>query len=150
MQHLQQSAPIRQRLIKQRLAAAVLQGIACMGVAAPLLLASAQVQAAQQQLDFNIPGGPLGAALAQFGETAHLLISYPAELTEGRVTQGLSGRFEIDNGLDTLLAGTGLQALRTTQGGYQIARRQNSDALQLDALTISGKAPGSTTEGTGS
>ena len=54
MQHLQQSAPVRQRLIKQRLAAAVLQGIACMGVAAPLLLASAQVQAAQQQLDFNI------------------------------------------------------------------------------------------------
>ena len=150
MQHLQQSAPFRQRLIKQRLAAAVLQGIACISVAAPLLVASAQVQAAQQQLDFNIPGGPLGAALAQFGETAHLLISYPAELTEGRVTQGLSGRYEIDTGLDTLLAGTDLQALRTTQGGYQIARRQDSDALQLDALTISGKAPGSTTEGSGS
>ncbi|WP_413787306.1 TonB-dependent siderophore receptor [Pseudomonas sp. P5_152] len=150
MQHAHQPRHGRPHLIKQQLAAAVLQGLACMSLASPLLLATSAVQAAQQQLDFAIPAGALGNALAQFGETAHLLLSYPAELTEGRTTQGLNGRFEVDNGLAVLLAGTDLEALRSTNGGYQIARRQNTDVLQLDALSISGKAPGSTTEGSGS
>lgn len=151
MQHAHPTRHGRPHLIKQQLAAAVLQGLACMSLAKPVTAGRERSAGNTAATGLAILAGALGNALAQFGETAHLLLSYPAELTEGRTTQGLNGRFEVDNGLATLLAGTDSKALRSTNGGYQIARRQHTDALQLDVLSISGKAPGSTpTEGSGS
>ena len=150
MPHSHQLRQRRPRLIKQQLAAAVLRGMACMSVTGSCLLASSYLQAQPSQVDFAIPAGQLSTALAQLGETAHVLISYPAQLTEGLNTRGLKGRFDVGSGLATLLAGTDLEAIRGTNGSYQIARRLGTDALQLDALSISGKAPGSTTENSGS
>ncbi|WP_347905538.1 TonB-dependent siderophore receptor [Pseudomonas purpurea] len=47
-------------------------------------------------------------------------------------------------------AAPALQAVPGANGAYRIAERPSTNAMQLDALTISGKAPGSTTEATGS
>ncbi len=139
-----------QRSVSQKLAGAVVQGIACMGASAPLLLMPAwATAAAQAQADFDIPAGPLAPALARFGQSAHILLSYPTALTEGRSTSGLAGRFDIDQGLAILLAGTGLEASRGVNGSYSLQASASTGALELSAVSISGKAPGSTTEGTG-
>ncbi|WP_422631529.1 TonB-dependent siderophore receptor [Pseudomonas capeferrum] len=121
-----------------------------MGASAPLLLMPAwATAAAQAQADFDIPAGPLAPALARFGQSAHILLSYPTALTEGRSTSGLAGRFDIDQGLAILLAGTGLEASRGVNGSYSLQASASTGALELSAVSISGKAPGSTTEGTG-
>nr|6OVK_B Chain B, Ferric-pseudobactin BN7/BN8 receptor [Pseudomonas capeferrum]6OVM_B Chain B, Ferric-pseudobactin BN7/BN8 receptor [Pseudomonas capeferrum] len=72
------------------------------------------------QADFDIPAGPLAPALAHFGQSAHILLSYPTALTEGRSTSGLAGRFDIDQGLAILLAGTGLEASRGANASYSL------------------------------
>ena len=68
--------------LKTSLALAVMQGIATLTVATPLLLASAWVQAAPQ-IDFDIPAGSLAGALNRFGQASQILLSYPAALTDG-------------------------------------------------------------------
>ncbi len=135
--------------VTQKLAGAVVQGIACMSASAPLLLTPGWATAAEQaQADFDIAAGPLAPALARFGQTAHILLSYPTALTEGRSTSGLQGRFDVDQGLAMLLAGTGLEASRGVNGNYSL-QATATGALELSAVSISGKAPGSTTEGSG-
>lgn len=136
--------------LRHRLAGAVFAGLASLCAASALtLLASTEVQASAE-VQFDIPAGPLPQALSQFGEAAQLLLSYPTEQVEGLRSQGLHGRFDVANGLMLLLSGTGLQAVPLGDGGYRLEPRQASDVLELDSLSISGKAPGSTTEGTGS
>ncbi|ATP47731.1 TonB-dependent siderophore receptor [Pseudomonas putida] len=120
-----------------------------MSASAPLLLTPGWATAAEQaQADFDIAAGPLAPALARFGQTAHILLSYPTALTEGRSTSGLQGRFDVDQGLAMLLAGTGLEASRGVNGNYSL-QATATGALELSAVSISGKAPGSTTEGSG-
>lgn len=135
--------------VTQKLAGAVVQGIACISASAPLLLTPSLATATEQaQADFDIAAGPLAPALARFGQTAHILLSYPTALTEDRSTSGLQGRFDVDQGLAMLLAGTGLEASRGVNGNYSL-QATATGALELSAVSISGKAPGSTTEGSG-
>ena len=126
-----------------------MQGIATLTVATPLLLASAWVQAAPQ-IDFDIPAGSLAGALNRFGQASQILLSYPAALTDGKTSPGLHGRHDLDSGLAILLSSSDLQAVRGGDNHYSLEPRPAGGALQLSTVSISGKAPGSTTEGTGS
>ena len=135
--------------LKTSLALAVIQGIASLTVTAPLMLASAWVQAAEQR-DFNIAPGSLAGALNQFGQASQILLSYPAALTDGKTSPGLQGRHDLDTGLAILLSTSDLQAVRGSGNNYSLEPRPTGGALQLSTVSISGKAPGSTTEGTGS
>lgn len=140
----------RRAAIRQTLAGAVAQGIACMALAGPLAVASGWTNAASQSAQaFDIAAGPLASALNQFGQSAHILLSYPAQLVEGKNSPGLQGQHAIDSGLAVLLSGTGLQAVREANGNYSLVVAAVPGALQLGEVSISGKAPGSTTEGTG-
>ncbi|MCR4537764.1 TonB-dependent receptor [Pseudomonas sp. 18.1.10] len=126
-----------------------MQGIATLTLATPLLLTSAWVQAAPQ-IDFDIPAGSLAGALNRFGQASQILLSYPAALTDGKTSPGLHGRHDLDSGLAILLSSSALQAVRGGDNHYSLEPRPAGGALQLSAVSISGKAPGSTTEGTGS
>lgn len=136
--------------LKHTLAGAVAQGLLCLSAAGTSALLPGWVQAAEQaQAEFDIAPGSLSGALTRFGQTAHILLSYPAGLTEGRNSPGLKGQYAIDSGLALLLAGTGLQAVRGTNGNYSLEASTPNGGLELGPVSISGKAPGSTTEGTG-
>ena len=135
--------------LKKSLAVAVVRGIASFGVAAPLLLAPTWAMAAPQQ-EFDVAPGSLAGALNQFGQAAQILLSYPAALTQGQTSPGLQGRHDLDSGLAILLSNSSLQAVRGSGGNYSLEPRPTDGALQLGTVSISGKAPGSTTEGTGS
>ncbi|NWD27611.1 TonB-dependent siderophore receptor [Pseudomonas yamanorum] len=145
---MQARQPIRTTL-KKTLAVAVVRGIAGLTMAAPVLLAPAWVQAAEQYR-FDIKPGSLAGALNQFGQVTHILLSYPAVLTEGKTSPGLQGRHDLDSGLAILLGNTDLQAVHGSADSYSLEPRPTGGALQLGTVSISGKAPGSTTEGTGS
>ncbi|MCE1117341.1 MULTISPECIES: TonB-dependent siderophore receptor [Pseudomonas] len=126
--------------------------LTALGCAAAVLAASASPvwAAAEQNVQrFDIPAAPLGTALTRLGQQAHLLLSFPDELITGQSSQGLQGDFTVDEALRALLAGSQLVAVRQPDGRYVIERAQVSGALELQSISISGKAPGSTTEGTG-
>jgi len=61
---------------------------------------------------FNIPAGFLYEALIQFSQQAGIKLAIDPVKLQGKVTVGLTGDFEIQPGLDQLLAGSGLQVVQ--------------------------------------
>ncbi|KVS14045.1 TonB-dependent siderophore receptor [Burkholderia multivorans] len=76
---------------------------------------------------FDVPAGPLEATLNRFGRDAGLLIAFPPELTAGLTSGGVHGRFDVDDALARVLAGTGLVALRQPGGGYTLMRANGAN-----------------------
>lgn len=82
-------------------------------------LMCASVQAADTQA-YAIAPGSLKDTLNQFGQRAHLLLSYPAAQTAGLPSSGLQGTYTVEQGLANLLNGSGLQARRLANGSYTL------------------------------
>jgi len=61
---------------------------------------------------FNIPAGFLYEGLIQFSQQAGIKLAIDPVKLQGKVTVGLTGDFEIQPGLDQLLAGSGLQVVQ--------------------------------------
>ncbi|MGH8467002.1 MAG: STN domain-containing protein, partial [Pseudomonas sp.] len=95
---------------------------------------------------YEIHPAPLGTALNQLGQQAHLLLSFPNDLIAGHNSPGLSGDYTVDGALQALLAGSQLIAVRQPDGRYTLERAPVSTGVELQSISISGKAPGSTTE----
>ncbi|WP_271409077.1 TonB-dependent receptor [Pseudomonas sp. Q1-7] len=105
----------------------------------PAMAATLEVGAESQRQSFDIPAGPLEAALNQFGREAGVLLSFSPELTAGRQTQGLRGQYGVDQGLRQLLAGSGLHAV-AEDGGYSL--RSSGAAIEVDRQVVVGsRAP---------
>ncbi|WP_267427483.1 TonB-dependent receptor [Methylobacterium sp. GC_Met_2] len=92
--------------------------------ASALLLPLATPAYAQSQIDFNIPAGDLGSALAQIGRASGQAISFPADLTRGRTTGPIVGPMSVGEAVARALAGTGLTAVASSHGGLIIRRTQ--------------------------
>lgn len=73
-------------------------------------VAGAQEARAQQgqTRDFDVPAGPLSAALLRFGTQSGLQFNVDSRLTDGKRTDGLKGTYSVEGGLTQLLAGSGL------------------------------------------
>lgn len=135
-----------------RLALAHAIHLALFGLIATPLIPTAYAAEQNQARHFEIEPGPLGSALSQFASHAGVNLSFASEQTQGLTSPGLRGHYSVEDGLAHLLAGSGLQARRQSNGGYVLmpVSAPGETALELTALSISGKAPGSTTEGSGS
>ncbi|MDN7867671.1 TonB-dependent receptor [Burkholderia multivorans] len=83
---------------------------------------------------FDVPAGPLEATLNRFGREAGLLIAFPPELTAGLTSGGVHGRFDVDDALARVLAGTGLVALRQSGGGYTLMRANGANGMSGAAV----------------
>jgi catecholate siderophore receptor len=113
----------------------------------PGVAMAAETASAQQQVQqhFEIAAGPLAAALRSLSSSANLLLSFTAEQTADKVTQGIQGHFTAPQALTALLAGTGLQAVQVQAGGY-VLRPTPQDSInaatptELPAMTISSHA----------
>lgn len=125
-------------------------GLTCASM--PLLFAMPGQVLAQEAAvqSYRIAPGSLGTALSQFATVAGVTLSFAAAQTEGLDSPGLQGDYGVHEGLARLLQGSGLQAQRQGNGSYVLVPASRGQGLELSALSISGKAPGSTTEGTGS
>ena len=78
-----------------------------------------------QVVEFSIPAGTLASALIQFSKQAHVQILSSAARIEHATTDGLEGKFTINEGLTRLLRGSGLRFRQGTSGAIAI---QASDA----------------------
>ena len=122
----------------------------CLGAVASLAGAPAQAQTAGQAealRHYAIPAGPLEATLNRLGREAGLLIAFGSATTEGLRSRGVSGSYAVDDALARVLAGTGLDAVRTDGGGYALraatasATGAAADGVQTMApVTVSAQA----------
>ena len=114
-----------------------------------LALMPAQASA-QSQTVYQIAPGPLGNALTQFGVQAGVTISFDTDQARHLNTGGLEGSYGVEEGLDRLLANSGLQAQRQSNGGYVLVASNTGDTLELGATQVITNQLGTVTEGTGS
>lgn len=98
---------------------------------------------------FDLPAGALVDQLNQLAAQSGIYLAGNAALIAGKTGPALHGSYTVDQALHTLLAGSELTVVQTGELRYQLEPGAGG-ALDLGAISISGKAPGSTTEGTGS
>lgn len=94
---------------------------------------------------FDIPAGPLDAALARFGRQSGMEIAVSAETTAGLSTVGVQGAMPAEEALRRLLAGTGLEAMRSASGEYTLRRQPPEPAaapVQLAPVVVHGSLGG--------
>ena len=123
----------------QTLSAAVRHGLfAGLLAVAPLVPCVAQAAEASQSesRQYNIAAGSLDQALNQFASAAGILLSVDAQMTQGKRSAGLQGRFDVAQGLQRLLLGSGLQALQAG-GGWMLQPAPADGPLQLGATQVS-------------
>jgi hypothetical protein len=87
-----------------RLAAALF--VTALGFATPKVTVAADV--ATRSFQISIPQQALGSALRELAEQSGVQIIFFSEVTQGRNAPALSGTFTAEEGLRTLLSGTGL------------------------------------------
>lgn len=116
-----------------------------------ITLSSLSPAAWAEDQHYQIAAGPLASQLNLLSAQAGIYLAGDASLTNGKTSQAINGTFSVDQALQLLLADTGLIAVPVGEGRYQLqAAPTSSSALELSSTTISGKAPGSTSEGNGS
>lgn len=98
---------------------------------------------------YEIPPAPLGTALNQPGQQTICHVVVPQRLDCRAQQPGLSGDYTVEGALQALLAGSQLIAVRLPDGRYTLQPAPATTGIELQSISISGKAPGSTTEGTG-
>lgn len=106
---------------------------------------------------YHIPAGSLTTVLNDFGREAGILLSFSTELTNSLQSAGLNGNYTAHDGLSALLAGSGLEAVRTADGSYTLrgssatVSQPSEGALTLPAMTVmTSGIVDPTTEDTGS
>ena len=128
----QQAQP---RFIRNPLARAIHYSLLIGSLAGGLpIMALAQETAGQgavAQQAYSIEAGRLDAALNRFAVMAGIEIAFDAALTSGVQTAGLQGQYSIDEGLQRLLAGTGLAAVRRADGSYRLEERPTDVDLPM-------------------
>lgn len=106
---------------------------AAIGAGLPL---AAYAQAAQTRT-YDIPAGTLEDALNRFGRESGIMLSFKPETTMGISSQGLKGSYAVQDGLDALLAGTGINATQQANGGYLLNGSGTAKAAaDADAMTL--------------
>lgn len=115
---------------------------------------STQVLAAQVSHSatqaFTIAAGPVGTALTRFSDQSGLRLIVNSELLAGRRSPGLNGHYTVVEGVQRLLAGSGLRAAVSGDTLLIEEAPQGGDALELGLTRISSEQLGTTTEGSGS
>lgn len=87
---------------------------------------------------FDIGPGPLGSVLGQFAGAAGVVLSFEAQLTAGLGSEGLSGRYTVEQGFSRLLSAHRLQAVRGADGIYllQALPPPPVEAVTLPAVPV--------------
>ncbi len=110
--------------------------------AVPLAAMAAQAGVEQIQQRYEISAGPLGAVLNQFARQAGITLSSTPAHTQGRQSSGLHGEYSIEQGLNRLLSGSGLQAVSADGVSFVLQKAPEDSALTLPTTDIKGFALG--------
>ncbi|NNB42850.1 TonB-dependent receptor [Pseudomonas chlororaphis] len=103
----------------------------------PLLIqASWAADAARRS--YQVPAGPLSAALTRFAGLAGVNLSVDPQLVSGRNSSGLSGEYGVEEGFARLLQGSGLQLQPVGEQAYILTLAPQGSSLQLAPTSILG------------
>ncbi len=80
--------------------------------------------------NFNIPAGPLEDALNHFSQQSGVKLTFDTAIVKDVRTQGLSGNFDIQSGLNFLLIGSELQAM-AQDNGYAVIKSQSTAGITV-------------------
>ncbi|WP_167383659.1 TonB-dependent receptor [Bordetella genomosp. 12] len=95
---------------------------------------------------YVIPPGPLARALDTYARLEHITITYDATLIGSLQSPGLKGRPAVAEGLNQLLAGTGLAAIAQPDGGYTLKSAPAGTVAELPVVSVTaGAASGEVT-----
>jgi outer membrane receptor protein involved in Fe transport len=96
--------------------------------------------AAAQTREFNVPAGPLKAALDAFARQSGRQIIYRADVQSAR-SPGVRGAHTTEEALDAILAGTGFLAKKDASGAFAVvAMRNGGGSIQNSAPMAGDKA----------
>ena len=88
---------------------------------------------------YQVPAASLGAALTRFADQAGVSLSLDPALVQGRQSNGLSGRYSVEEGFLRLLSGSGLQLLPVGEGAFTLVPApQAGGALEIAPTSIVG------------
>lgn len=112
-------------------------------VAGMSIATSVVAQDTFQARTFAIAPGPLAQALNQFSADAGVFVVSPGDLTRGKTSAGLAGRYGVEQGLEVLLRGTSLHAVPRSQGTYVLEplaqRGAGGGVVVLPQLSVTGQ-----------
>ena len=108
-----------------------LLALPAVAVQAPATLPLAEAGAVRQ---YNLPAGPLSTALSRFAGEAGIALSVNASLTNGKHAPALSGSHTPAQGLQVLLAGSGLEAVLRAPASYVL--RAQATATREQAMSV--------------
>lgn len=95
-------------------------------------------------IEYSAPAGPLGSRLNDFAEAAGVTLSFNPSDLAGLTAPALSGPVTPADGLDRLLAGTGLAWRRVGENAVTVERLTLDDApdgvMRLDRIDVLGQA----------
>ncbi|WP_313518256.1 TonB-dependent siderophore receptor [Pseudomonas sp.] len=113
-----------------------------LGSLASLALSPIGVAAEQiRELSYDIPAGPLANQLNQFAAQAGIYLAGDGGLTAGKTAPALRGSYSVEQALMVLLKGSGLRAVQTAPGAYELQSVVAADSvLTLNSMTVSGNA----------
>lgn len=95
----------------------------CVALYAVWPVAQAQAAAATESLrQYEIPTGPLSATLSAWGAQSDRQLVFAPDLIAGKQGRGISGRYNVEQALTQLLAGTGLTWERVDGQTYALKR----------------------------
>jgi len=108
-------------------------------------------QAGAAHKTYQIPAGPLAGALARFAAAAGVALSFDPALAEGRQSSGLQGDHSVASGFAALLAGSSLEAVSSSDGGYVLRKSLLADApvSTLREVKVQAQDLGNLSDGSG-
>lgn len=91
---------------------------------------------AEESTHYQIPAGELGQVLAQFGAESGLLLSFDPSLTQNKSSSGLTGSFTVEQGLTTLLKGSGINWRFTQSNSVALQAIENTELMMLETINV--------------
>lgn len=113
-------------------------------------ISNSEVTITKNKQSYKISAGSLEQALNTFGQQANIVLFFSTELTKDLHSNGLDGLFTKEQGLEQLLSGSNLVAIKQDDGGYVIKRISLQQSAGRLALTTVHSGSDNITEGTDS
>nr|WP_163502122.1 TonB-dependent siderophore receptor [Halomonas socia] len=118
-----------------------LAGLGSVAMLIPDLALAADTQVNAGVQEYHIAAGRLGDVLAEFAATAGVPLSFDPQTLAGHDSDGLQGRYTVNEGFSHLLAGSGYAAVDTGTGRYVLRQSIAADGTRmLETITVQGES----------
>ena len=101
----------------------------------------------KQNQHYKIAAGPLNKVLAHFAKVSGVLIAGSSELAKGKNSQGINGKYTIEQALSRLLQDTGLTAVKQKDGSYRVVKAAPIGTLATAIVASEDLKDGSSEDG---